>query len=405
MDADTNNMIKDILSSNDVAFVIGNGINQHFFSDVKSWQKLLESLWIRYCQNTSSGNDWERFVDSKTGYLRGITPTELFDLIEMNYYGSNTPSGLLRLLQQRNIPPIKFKELDSIAKAGLKEFDLKSFGKSNVNFGQEFDKFTQTNSIFIEKCRNWCNENIAIDTNTLSDGDCVLIMMELLSNSTKIQLYRNQLKKDIANEYQPDKKDVNLGSFMKKIANREAPVLTTNFDTYMSSSVGLELFKMESGFTDFYPWNVYFSNHPLRSPISGFAVWHINGLKNYHRSIRLGLSDYMGSVQRARNMIHFNNMNEFFDGKNRENWIGHNTWLHIVFNKPLFIFGLALNENEVFLRWLLIQRAKYSKMYGRDLRGWFVDKNINDGKRVFLETLGFTVVSVKDFKELYDAFN
>lgn len=401
---DIHNTIKNILSNNDVAFVIGNGINQHFFNDVKSWIDLLKSLWSNYCENNSIDSSWESFVDSKTGHLKGITPTELFDLIEMNCYGIYSPTGLLGLIQQKNIPPVKFKELDTIARAGLKEFGLKNLSKTNVNLKQEIDKYNQMNGVFKEQCRNWCNENI-VNAASLSDVDCVLIMMELLSNNTKIQLYRNQLKKDIANEYQPDKNNADLCNFMKKIANRETPVLTTNFDTYMSSSLGLELFKMESGFTDFYPWNVYFSNHPLRSPISGFAVWHINGLRNYHRSIRLGLSDYMGSVQRARNMIHFNNMNEFFDGKNRENWIGHNTWLHIVFNKPLFIFGLALNENEVFLRWLLIQRAKYSKMYGRDLRGWFVDKNINDGKRVFLETLGFTVVSVKDFKELYDAFN
>lgn len=401
---DIHNTIKNILSNNDVAFVIGNGINQHFFNDVKSWIDLLKSLWSNYCENNSIDSSWESFVDSKTGHLKGITPTELFDLIEMNCYGIYSPTGLLGLIQQKNIPPVKFKELDTIARAGLKEFGLKSLSKTNVNLKQEIDKYNQMNGVFKEQCRNWCNENI-VNAASLSDVDCVLIMMELLSNNTKIQLYRNQLKKDIANEYQPNKNNADLCNFMKKIANRETPVLTTNFDTYMSSSLGLELFKMESGFTDFYPWNVYFSNHPLRSPISGFAVWHINGLRNYHRSIRLGLSDYMGSVQRARNMIHFNNMNEFFDGKNRENWIGHNTWLHIVFNKPLFIFGLALNENEVFLRWLLIQRAKYSKMYGRDLRGWFVDKNINDGKRVFLETLGFTVVSVKDFKELYDAFN
>ena len=76
----------------------------------------------------------------------------------------------------------------------------------------------------------------------------------------------------------------------------------------------------------------------------------------------------MGCVERARKMIQSNGFNELFDGKNQYNWIGGNTWLHVIFNKDLFIFGLSLEENEVFLRWLLIQRAKYSQMYNIRLK-------------------------------------
>ena len=392
-------MIKDILSSNDVAFVIGNGINQHFFSDVKSWQKLLESLWIRYCQNTSSGNDWEKFVDSETRKLKGITITELFDLIEMNCYDYSSSNKLQNYWQKDYSNNLKL--LSPKVKKELKEMASAGYAMTRDELIEEFNKM---NDDFKANCRNWCNENI-VDARYMTDADCAFKMIEFLSNSTKIQLYRNKLKQEIADEYQADKNSDALCTFMRKIKQRNAPVLTTNFDTYMSFSLGLRMpNKMGASFTDFYPWNVYFSDDKLQSPVSGFGIWHINGLRNYPRSIRLGLSDYMGSVEKARNMIHYKNMNEFFDGKNTVNWVGRNTWLHIVFNKPLFIFGLALDENEVFLRWLLIQRAKYSKMYGRDLKGWFVDKDINKGKRVFLETLGFTVINLTSFDELYDAF-
>lgn len=47
-------------------------------------------------------------------------------------------------------------------------------------------------------------------------------------------------------------------------------------------------------------------------------------------------------------MIQSDGFNELSDGKNRNNLIGSNTWLHVIFNKDLFIFGLALEGNEVF---------------------------------------------------------
>ena len=95
-------------------------------------------------------------------------------------------------------------------------------------------------------------------------------MTELLSDNTKLQLYRNILKKEITKEYLKDKDDDTFNVFMKTMESREAPVLTTNFDTYMSSSLGLTMFKMGNGFTDFYPWNVYFGKYVLDSPIDGF---------------------------------------------------------------------------------------------------------------------------------------
>ena len=391
-----NSYLKDIINNQgDIAFVIGNGVNLRFFSDVKSWMKLLELLWNKYCIEDPSVNNWKQFVDSGTGKLRGITQTELFDFIELSCfenlessYGKETSSKV----------PIRLKEIDAKLREGLKEFASMGFTKKRNELFHEFDN---KNSVFMERCREWCKLNF-MDADTLSGIDCMIKMTELLSDHTKIQLYRNQLKKEIAKEYIDPKNHDGFSHLLKVLKGKKAPILTTNFDTYMSSSLLLEKKKMGTRFTDFYPWNVYFSDEDLNSPVSGFGIWHINGLINYPRSIKLGLSDYMGCVERARNMIHSTNMNEFFDGKNHDSWVGHNTWLHI-FNKDLFIFGLALDENEVFLRWLLIQRAKYSKMYHCRLKGWFVDKNISEGKRGFLETLGFTVISVSDYDELYNA--
>ena len=149
---------------------------------------------------------------------------------------------------------------------------------------------------------------------------------------------------------------------LKAIEKHDAPILTTNFDDLIQKSMELSFFKIEdSKFSDFYPWSCYYSKSILSSPTDGFGVWHINGMTKYHRSIKLGLSQYMGNVGHARKML-LNRSGEK-DLFNNRQWLGFTTWLNILFNKSLFIFGLSLNENEVFLRWLLIQRAKYFGRY------------------------------------------
>lgn len=226
-------------------------------------------------------------------------------------------------------------------------------------------------------------------------------------NSLQLLQQRNSVKQSVANKF-PSKDTYGLRTCIEGIKKLNVPILTTNFDTYISDSVSATQYKMKPidnlyKFTDFYPWNMYYSDREINNPLDGFAVWHINGTQEYPRSIRLGLSDYMGSVERARKMIQGNSLEEYFTGKNQSYWKGYNTWLHIIFNKQLFIFGLGLEENEVFLRWLLIQRTKYCKMYHKDHKGWYIGKDIKVGKRFFLEQLGFSVIEISDYNTLYQA--
>lgn len=190
-----------------------------------------------------------------------------------------------------------------------------------------------------------------------------------------------------------------------RIRDINAPILTTNFENTLAKACKLSLFKTSKGkFTDFYPWTSYYGDSQLISPIDGFGIWHINGMIKYHRSIRLGLSHYMGSVERARNFIHKGNEENLFSGKNMNNWRGFKTWLHIIFNKSLFIFGLGLEENEVFLRWLLIERIKYFKQFpNRKHKGWYISKKENNaGKKFFLEKVGFEIIEVDDYSDIYE---
>lgn len=88
-------------------------------------------------------------------------------------------------------------------------------------------------------------------------------------------------------------------------------------------------------------------------------------------------------------------------------WSGNNTWLDIIFNKSLFIFGLKLEENETFLRWLLIERMKYYKRFPeRKKKGWYINKlnteNSKQGKNFFLENVGFEVIELDEYSDIYE---
>lgn len=198
-------------------------------------------------------------------------------------------------------------------------------------------------------------------------------------------------------------------SFMAKAQLLDIPVLTTNFDSLLPDSLALRQYYTDTkGFSDYYPWTTYYGDRQLELPTDGFGLWYINGLIRYPRSIRLGLSHYMGSVERARNLIHKGHEGKLFTGKNVNNWRGCKTWLHLIFNKSLCIFGLGLDENETFIRWLLIERAKYFKKFpDRKMKGWYVlpkikePDEVNSGKRFFLETIGFELIETDNFEDIY----
>jgi hypothetical protein len=190
-------------------------------------------------------------------------------------------------------------------------------------------------------------------------------------------------------------------------ARHAVPVLTTNFDEVLSAAADAK-FLLPRGlpFSDFYPWNARFADVFVDEPGAAFGIWHINGMARYKRSIRLGLTDYMGSVQRARAMF-YRGDKQLFRGRNRDDWEGASSWLDLVFHKPLLFLGLALEENEVFLRWLLIERARYFRKFPhRRQPAWYVfTHNPGDaremGKHFFLEAVGVTCVRAGGYDKIW----
>mgnify|MGYP001777253533 CR=1 FL=1 len=226
-------------------------------------------------------------------------------------------------------------------------------------------------------------------------------IMELEAGS--INRVRNEVVETL-NSWQP----VDYHKWLQdKIVDLDVPLLTTNFDKMLE--FGLNQKKIKSihkiGFTDYYPWNVYSGEKELEIPTEGFGVWHINGMIDYRRSIRLGLSEYIALSSRVRSYLHGSDGLEIFDIKNQAYWKGYNTWLHIIFNSSLCIFGLALDENETFLRWLLIERAKYfNKFPERKKNGWYVCKSngMSDGKKIYLDYVGIEIVFLDNYTDIYE---
>jgi hypothetical protein len=214
------------------------------------------------------------------------------------------------------------------------------------------------------------------------------------------------LQKEFSNlisSWQPHQHHKHIVEWAK---NMDAPILTTNFDNTLSDAGKCSLYsiKGKKNFTAYYPWDHYYGVVQHSEPDGCFGIWHINGMRHYSQSIRLGLSHYMGSVSRTRGWLHRRAEDRLFTGKDQRDWVGANTWLHIAFNKPLAFFGLGLEENEVFLRWLLIERAKYFRKFpDRKRPGWYfyTSKKEKSGKLFFLEGVGVKPIAVDSYDEIY----
>ena len=206
---------------------------------------------------------------------------------------------------------------------------------------------------------------------------------------------------------------------VERLMQLDAPILTTNFDATLTSELKkmhLRISQSGSPFSHHYPWTTYFGSKVLSTPLDGFGIWHINGMIGYPYSIRLALSHYMGAVQRARQLLHHGDSALFASARNtKDTWAGSNTWLEIFFRKRLVIMGLGLESNETFLRWLLVERAKYLRSLECDwagTSGWYLHtkrdrkgdkvKPVSPGKRLFMEAVGIKVLELETAKHLYE---
>lgn len=204
-------------------------------------------------------------------------------------------------------------------------------------------------------------------------------------------------------EWQPSDHHVAIVNWAKR---HDSPILTTNFDEVMAYAAEARRYSLfqprgaRKRQSDYYPWEKYFGNSGLVEPCAGFGIWHVNGFISHLRSIRLGLSDYMGCVTRSRPWI--------LDADDFSDWAGRRTWLDILFRMPIVFFGVGLEGQEVWLRWLLIQRAaQYKKRQLERPPAWYVypaseHSEAHKDKHFFLECVGIKPVQVDDYHAIYN---
>lgn len=192
--------------------------------------------------------------------------------------------------------------------------------------------------------------------------------------------------------------------FLSAFKNFNRPVLTTNIDRLFDETerhtekvIGTKRFSAR------YPFNLYYSDKTIHDVCNQFAIWHINGTINRKQSIKFGMTDYLLYFKRTNEIIH--EVGEHLQNNTTTYWHYQNTWVNPFFNLPLVIIGLGLNEEEIFLRWLFIQREKLYKRYGiNPMQSFYLyaeRDSLSKGKCHFLKSLHITPIRYKTYASIY----
>ncbi|MBR4902570.1 MAG: SIR2 family protein [Victivallales bacterium] len=186
---------------------------------------------------------------------------------------------------------------------------------------------------------------------------------------------------------------------LDRCINDKCQILTTNYDlnieNYLWPEQNHEMQRSQNSqyiTSNYYPWDKSFGSHNDSSHNDGTRVWHIHGNINNWQSIILSLTRYIGAIHKANILLR--NSSPYDD-----NWIGATTWLNYFFTKPLIIAGLALDPQELFLRWLLLRRASINQSQSHPKSAFYLARNEHDistGKENFLKFVGVNICKIDD---------
>ena len=405
--------LKQIISENknNITFVIGNGIHNYLHDKYKTdypcltWNQLLNKLWKTFtnkdfpiCGNSSDD-------DNK----KDISNTEFFNLLELEYISSMETihktyheqlNDLLNYGKNLHIPNninAVDKYIDQSQYIGIND---------RIEFiSENSSKFGDINSKSKDVLNNLCNIlGIEYNTNNLKETlDLISLSSVVLSDKRLFYFLSETIKRQIAifmSKYKYTHEVTKIVSFIKDI---NAPILTTNYDTTLSDSIGFNCNDRNSFNLDTNDnWFSYYGEKN-NDPSLGFGIWHIHGFHTYHKSISISTTDYMKNVYRAESLLPKTKL-EFIKLK-ENNWNGYYTWLNIFFNKNLFVFGLGLDTDETFLRWLLVKRAEYNMISRKKLKSWYIvneKDQLSCSKQYFLESVGFEIIGINDWNVVYE---
>jgi len=197
--------------------------------------------------------------------------------------------------------------------------------------------------------------------------------------------------------------------------NHQVPVLTTNYDHCLQEAVSKPALKRRRfgtgrALSDFYPWDRYYAPASVDDPLSTFALWHIHGDRAYKRSLRVGLDQYMGMVQRLRGLTQQIAKHVYNDSPHQPLTFDQAPWLPLFMSRKLWIQGLGLGVDEVSIRWLLIQRYRFWRAlhdYDETASGWYVHGPteeigaLDEPRKIFFENVGLRVIEITTAEQVY----
>jgi hypothetical protein len=157
--------------------------------------------------------------------------------------------------------------------------------------------------------------------------------------------------------------------------------------------------------SDTFLWKYYYSaqkrSDVRESELNQASVRHIHGMIKKPRSIRVGLNDYVSLLSKLKQYKASRYLNS--DKTHKTMYDLTYSWMDYFFTSDLVIFGLGLNQSEIGLRWLLMERCRFAKISETDLRTIFIFGKNGKGVSKLLKSIGVTCILDSDHS-IYDYF-
>ena len=204
--------------------------------------------------------------------------------------------------------------------------------------------------------------------------------------------------------------------FLEYLEQRNIPIITTNYDKNIAQELNLtQHYTTRREDAEILPprfqWGRYYAKESFNKEdiLNKFAIWNAHGTIDAPKSLCFTLSDYLECSKEAYAALEGIYSYFYIPSKDRTpHYV--DTWLNILFNKNICIIGLSLNENEIFLRLLLMWRMQYMKShYGNPnkYKGWYLYVNDQDmpfNKKFFLDSVNIKPIKCKNHDAIYKSF-
>ncbi|MCX6145695.1 MAG: hypothetical protein NTW25_00370 [Candidatus Kapabacteria bacterium] len=293
------------------------------------------------------------------------------------------------------------------------------------------------------------SENIQIVNSSLIERYEFLLLDKFLNSELNKDALDIRTEKEISNKFLDDIEskieDINSISkqnFLEVLKKYKINALTTNFeykyldssnysyqskDTIISSN---DTTNKIIRFSSYYPINVHYRLS------ENSKIYFPHGIFKMKDSIKLSFHNYLKTIEYFRKLL----PQYTFEKKRNETKSDYlenlqlkfkSSWLFDFFTKDIIIFGLGLGQDELFLRWLFIERYRFNNLYSSNnyidvvpnpnVKTYYInfnnENNINElkdnnkienkiKKNVFFESLGIHEINFSNYSDFYkDLFN